>query len=211
MTNLSTLLTLADSRLPTGGHVHSGGVEEAITSGVVVDLATLRAYLRRRIRAHGLVTASLAAAVHAGALSIVDADHETDARTPAPAARQASRAQGRGLARLARRVWPDHDWHQLGTTPHLAVAAGAVGAASGLNPDQTALSVVYTTMTGSATAAQRLLALDPADVAALTFELAPLCEAIAAEAGKELADLSDPLLDVLAQRHSERERPLFVS
>jgi urease accessory protein len=211
MTNLSTLLTLADSRLPTGGHVHSGGVEEAVTSGLVVDLTTLRAYLRRRIRTHGLVTASLAAAVHAGSLTIAAADRETDARTPAPAARLASRAQGRGLARLARRVWPDHDWRPLGTTPHLAVAAGAVGHAGGLNPDQTALSVVYTTMTGSATAAQRLLALDPADVAALTFELAPLCEATAAEAGKDLADLSDPLLDVLAQRHSERERPLFVS
>jgi urease accessory protein len=133
--------------------VHSGGVEEAVTSSLVVDLATLRAYLRRRIRTHGLVTASLTAAVHAGSLSIADADRETDARTPAPAARQASRAQGRGLARLARRVWPDHDWQGLGTTPHLAVAAGAVGAVSGLNPDQTALSVVYTTMTGSATAA----------------------------------------------------------
>ena len=211
MTSLSTLLTLTDSRLPTGGHVHSGGVEEAVTSGIVVDLATLRAYLSRRIRTAGLVTASLAAAVHAGTLTMSDADRETDARTPAPAARQASRAQGRGLARLARRVWPDDDWRPLGTTPHLAVAAGAVGDAGGLNPDQTALSVVYTTMTGAATAAQRLLALDPADVAALTFELSPLCEATAAEACKELADLSDPLLDVLAQRHSQRERPLFVS
>jgi urease accessory protein len=211
MTSLSTLLTLADSRLPTGGHVHSGGIEEAVSSGLVVDLATLRAYLRRRIRTHGLVSASVAFAVHAGALSIGDADRETDARTPAPAARQASRAQGRGLARLARRVWPGRDWCPLGTTPHLAVAAGAVGRVSGLNPDQTALSLVYTTMTGSATAAQRLLALDPGDVAALTFELAPLCDQTAAEAGKELADLSDPLLDVLAQRHTERERPLFVS
>lgn len=211
MTNLSTLLTLADSRLPTGGHVHSGGVEEAVTSGLVVDLATLRAYLRRRIRTQGMVTASVAYAVHAGSLSIQDADRETDARTPAPAARQASRAQGRGLARLARRVWPDHDWGPLGTTPHLAVAAGAVGQVSGLTPEHTALSVVYTTMTGSATAAQRLLALDPGDVAALTFDLAPLCEAAAAEAGKELADLSDPLLDVLAQRHGQRERPLFMS
>jgi urease accessory protein len=167
--------------------------------------------MRRRIRTHGLVTASLAAAVHAGTLSIPDADRETDARTPAPAARQASRAQGRGLARLARRVWPGGEWEVLGTTPHLAVAAGAVGAASGLNPDHTALSVVYTTMTGSATAAQRLLALDPGDVAALTFELSALCEQTAAEATKELSDLSDPLLDVLAQRHSQRERPLFVS
>jgi urease accessory protein len=211
MTNLATLLALADSRLPTGAHVHSGGIEEAVTSGLVVDLATLRAYLRRRIRTHGLVTASIAAAVHSSSLSVTDADRETDARTPAPAARTASRAQGRGLLRLARRVWPDADWNAVGTTPHLAVAAGAVGKAGGLAPEQTALSVIYTTMTGSATAAQRLLALDPADVAALTFELSLLCEATAAEAVKELADLSDPLLDVLAQRHSERERPLFVS
>ncbi len=211
MTNLATLLTLADSRLPTGGHVHSGGIEEAVTSGLVGDIATLRAFLRRRIRTHGLVTASVAVAVHVGSLSVTDADRETDARTPAPAARQASRAQGRGLVRLARRVWPDRDWQVVGVTPHLSVAAGAVGAAGALDPEQTALSVVYTTMTGSATAAQRLLALDPGDVAALTFELSALCAQTAAEAGKELADLSDPLLDVLAQRHSERDQPLFVS
>ena len=211
MTSLATLLSLADSRLPTGGHVHSGGAEEAVTSGLVVDLATLRAFLRRRIATQGLVTASLAAAVHTGSLSVADADRETDARTPAPAARQASRAQGRGLTRLARRVWVDANWDALGATPHLAVAAGTVGAASGMPQQHTAVSVVYTTMTGSATAAQRLLALDPGDVAALTFELSGMCDQIADLACKELADLSDPLLDVLAQRHSERERPLFVS
>jgi urease accessory protein len=211
MTNLATLLTLSDSRLPTGGHVHSGGIEEAVTEGLISDIVTLRAFLRRRIRTTGLVTASVAAAVHGGSLPVAQADHEIDARTPAPAARLASRVQGRGLLRLARRVWPAQDWEALGTTPHLAVVAGAVGAASGLQSQQTALTVVYTTMTGSATAAQRLLALDPGDVAALTFELAALCEATAALACKELADLSDPLLDALAQRHSQRERPLFAS
>jgi urease accessory protein len=211
LASLSTLLALSDSRLPTGGHVHSGGVEEAITSGLVVDLPTLRAFLRRRIRTSGLVTASVAAAVNAGTLNLIEADHEIGARTPAPAARSASRAQGRGLVRLARKVWPDRDWDTVGVKPHLGVAAGAVGEASGLMPEQTAISVVYTTMTGSATAAQRLLALDPGDVAALTFALSPLCDQTAAEAAKELADLSDPLLDVLAQRHAERDRPLFVS
>jgi urease accessory protein len=211
MTSLATLLTLSDSRLPTGGHVHSGGVEEAIAEGLVRDLMTLRAFLRRRIGTTGLVTASVAAAVHTGSLSVSQADHETDARTPAPAARRASRAQGRGLLRLARRVWPADDWDRLGATPHLAVAAGTVGAAGGLAPEGTALTVVYTTMTGSATAAQRLLALDPGDVAALTFELSTMCDDTAAAACKELADLSDPLLDVLAQRHSQRERPLFAS
>lgn len=215
MSALSTLLTLADSRLPTGGHVHSGGVEEAVTSRLVVDLTTLEAYLRRRIRTSGLVAASVAAAVHRGDLTPAAGDAETDARTPAPAARVASRAQGRGLLRLARRVWPNAEdgraWDALGPRPHLAVTAGRVGAASGLEPEQTALSIVYTTMTGTATAAQRLLALDPADVAALTFGLAQLCEDTAELAAAGLADLSDPLLDELAQRHAQRERPLFVS
>ncbi|BBY60777.1 urease accessory protein UreF [Mycolicibacterium sarraceniae] len=211
MASLSTLLALADSRLPTGGHVHSGGVEEAITSRLVVDITTLEAYLRRRIRTSGLVTASVAAAMHRGELTATAADAETDARTPAPAARQASRAQGRGLLRLARRVWPSTEWDALGPRPHLAVTAGRVGAASGLTHQQTALSVVYTTMTGTATAAQRLLALDPADVAVLTFGLAELCEQTAERAVTALADLSDPLLDELAQQHAQRERPLFVS
>lgn len=211
MTSLTTLLALADSRLPTGGHVHSGGVEEAVASSLVVDLGTLRAFLRRRIATQGLITASVAAAVHTGSLEVAAADRETDARTPAPAARRASRAQGRGLVRLARRVWPDAEFDGLGPTPHLGVAAGAVGAAAGIGARHTALSIVYTTMTGSATAAQRLLALDPGDVAALTFQLSGMCDQTADLACKELADLSDPLLDVLAQRHDSRERPLFAS
>ncbi|MEE6170083.1 MULTISPECIES: urease accessory protein UreF [unclassified Mycolicibacterium] len=211
MTGLATLLTLADSRLPTGGHVHSGGVEEAVARGLLSDVGSVRAYLVRRIRTHGLVTASLAVAVRTGVLDAAAADAETDARTPAPASRAASRAQGRGLVRLARRVWPEQHWDALGGRPHLAVAAGSVGAAADLTPVQTALAVVYTTMTGSATAAQRLLALDPGDVAALTFALSGLCETTAAAAVAGLADLSDPLLDVLAQQHAERERPLFVS
>jgi urease accessory protein len=211
MTSLSALLTLSDSRLPTGAHVHSGGVEEAVTCGMVRDLATLEAFLIRRIRTHGLVTASVAAAVHRGDLALDDADRETDARTPAPAARQASRSQGRGLARLARLVWPDGGWDELGLRPHLAVAAGRVGAMSGMSPEHSALHIVYTTMTGAATAAQRLLALDPAAVAVVTFRLSELCERTAAEATDGLADLSDPLLDMLAQRHAARERPLFAS
>ncbi|MGF2944754.1 urease accessory protein UreF [Mycobacterium sp. Lab-001] len=211
MMSLAVLLTLADSRLPTGAHVHSGGVEEAVTRGLVTNMETLEAFLCRRIRSHGLVAASIAAAVHRGELAPADADREADARTPSPAARQASRSQGRGLTRLARRVWPDADWDAIGPRPHLAVAAGRVGAAGGLSPEQSALTVVYTAMTGTATAAQRLLALDPADVAACTFRLADLCEHTAAEATKGLADLSDPLLDTLAQWHAERERPLFSS
>ncbi|RMI32233.1 urease accessory protein UreF [Nocardia stercoris] len=208
--SLALVLTLADSRLPIGGHVHSGGVEEAIASGVVRDLPTVEAYLRRRVRTTGLVAAALAAAVCAGDLEVREAEFEADARMPAPAARMASRAQGRGLLRLARGVWPQVG-RELGPRPHLSTVFGVVGAAAELAPDEIAGVVVYTTMTGSATAAQRLLALDPAGVAAVTVRLAPLCDEIAARATTELVALSDPLQDVLAQRHTTRDMPLFAS
>ncbi|MGW6375166.1 urease accessory protein UreF [Rhodococcus sp. NPDC055112] len=208
---LANLLALADSRLPTGGHVHSGGVEEAIACGLVRDLATLDAYLRRRIRSTGLVAGSIAAAVCAGALAPGEADAETDARTPSPAGRAASRAQGRGLLRLSKHVWPEHDWSVLGARPHLAVASGEAARVCGMSDTEAAMVLVYTTMTGSAIAAQRLLALDPADVAACTFALSELCDRTADLAATGLADLSDPVLDVVAQAHLDRERPLFAS
>ncbi len=208
--SVALLLTLADSRLPIGGHVHSGGVEEAVASGVVRDVASVEAYLRRRVRTSGLVAASLAAAVCAGELDPARAEAEADARMPAPASRVASRAQGRGLLRLARQVWPEGEW-ALGARPHLSTVFGVVGAVAGMTPEQIASVVVYTTMTGSATAAQRVLALDPAAIAACTVRLARLCDETAVEAVKGLAALSDPLQDVLAQRHVRRDMPLFAS
>ncbi|MDV7354164.1 urease accessory UreF family protein [Rhodococcus oxybenzonivorans] len=208
---LAHLFTLADSRLPTGGHVHSGGMEEAVTSGLVRDIPTMDAFLRRRIRASGLVAGSIAAAVCDGRLSTGQGDLEMDARTPSPAARTSSRAQGRGLLRLSRTTWPEQNWSLLGTRPHLPVVTGVVGRLTGVSAREAALVVVYTTMTGSAIAAQRLLALDPAQVAACTFTLADLCDDVADDCATGLASVSDPLLDVVAQRHVERDRPLFVS
>ncbi|MFE2958068.1 urease accessory protein UreF [Nocardia tengchongensis] len=209
--SLATLLTLADSRLPIGGHVHSGGVEEAISSGLLRDVPSVELFLRRRIRTSGLVAASLAAAVCAGTLDPARAELEADARTPSPAARTASRAQGRGLLRLAKQVWPQADWSALGTRPHLSTVFGVVGSVCAATPADIAAVTVYTTMTGAATAAQRLLALDPAAVAACTIRLASLCDATARSAAESLAALSDPLQDVLAERHPRRDMPLFAS
>ncbi|MDX6427775.1 MAG: urease accessory protein, partial [Streptosporangiaceae bacterium] len=56
------LLLLADSRLPAGGHAHSGGLEAAATAGVVDDLGGLADFLRGRLATSGLVAAALAAA-----------------------------------------------------------------------------------------------------------------------------------------------------
>lgn len=187
MSPLAMMLTLADSRLPVGGHVHSGGVEQAIADGAVTGVDSLAAFLHRRIVTSGLVAASIASAVADGVLDVPAAQRETDARTPSAAARRASLAQGRGMLRLARRMFDEADWTAHTPHTHLPVICGAIGAVTRLSGFHTALVLVYTTMSGSATAGQRLLALDPADVAVVIAELGPECERVAAAAAVELA------------------------
>ncbi|MDL9946822.1 urease accessory UreF family protein [Gordonia sp. ABSL11-1] len=208
---LAMMLTLADSRLPVGGHVHSGGVEQAVADRIIVDADSLSVFLRRRVLTTGLVAASIAAAVADGTLDVPAAQCETDARTPSAAARRASLAQGRGMLRLARRLWQHAEWDEHVPRTHQPVITGAVGRVCRLSGFHTALILAYTTMSGAATAGQRLLALDPADVAVVIADLGVECERVAAAAAVGLADLSDPTFDVFAERHERREMPLFMS
>ena len=262
---VASVLALADQRLPSGGHVHSGGVEQAVTDGVVRDVATLEAFLARRLRTAGLVAAGIAAAACARAEAppeLARLDAAADARTPSPAQRAASRAQGRGLLRLAATAWPAPSphvaWAALGARPHHAVVLGCAAHAAGAHPEGAALVAAYLAVSGPATAAQRLLALDPLAVAAATLRLGEDVERVAAahrnlhdqhqvaggttvptvpnvpaattaatttgtataaattgvdhaSFGDELPDDSDPLLDLLAERHASREERLFAS
>ncbi|MCM3885219.1 urease accessory UreF family protein, partial [Frankia sp. R82] len=110
--------------MPAGGHAHSGGVEAAVTDGSLAGLADLEEFLLGRLHTAGLVAAAFAAAtchalsgphdaVPTGStvaatppVTAGDLDAELDARTPSPAARAASRAQGRTLLRAGRAAWP---------------------------------------------------------------------------------------------------------
>jgi urease accessory protein len=64
-------------------------------------------------------------------------------------------------------------------------------------------------VSGPATAAQRLLAMDPLTVAALTARLAPEIDQVAA--GDGLPAATDPLLDLLAEVHLARKDRYFAS
>jgi len=206
----AALLTLADSRLPAGGHAHSGGVEQAIAAGVVHDPGSLATFLRRRLTTAGVVAAGLAAAACAGADPAV-LDAEADARTPSPALRAASRQQGRGLVRVGRLAWPSGSWDALPAQPHHPVALGVAAAAGGLTPRDAARAAAYLSVSGPATAAQRLLAMDPLTVAAVTARLAPEIDAAADSATGELPAPTDPLLDLLAEVHAARKDRFFAS
>ena len=210
----SALLTLADSRLPAGGHTHSGGVEQSIAAGVVHDPASLVAFLTRRVATAGAVSAGLAAAACAGAgdpARLVELDAEADARTPSPALRAASRQQGRGLVRVGRRAWPAPLWDALPDRPHHPVVLGVAASAAGLTPRDAASAAAYLSVSGPATAAQRLLAMDPLTVAALTARLAPEVDAVATSATGGLPAATDPLLDLLAEVHAARRDRFFAS
>jgi urease accessory protein len=245
--SLSTLLVLADGRLPAGGHAHSGGIEAAVAAGLVRDLPSLESFLVGRTATTGVVAATFAAAAcratttepavptRAASLTSGDGDHTgrtsgdarraavlralddgLDARTASPALRAASRSQGRALMRAAARIWPATDAGH--NAVHHPVAVGITAAAAGLSPDQAALVAVYGGLTGAASAAVRLLGLDPYSVHALIARLAPECDRIAAEAATHADDPVDdlpagsaPLLDVAAEQHATWEVRLFAS
>jgi urease accessory protein len=210
----AALLTLADSRLPAGGHTHSGGIEQAIAAGLVTGPSSLAAFLLRRLQTSGRVAAGLATAACCGG-DPTALDAEADARTPSPALRAASRQQGRGLVRVGRRAWPSSAWDALPVAPHHPVALGVAAAAGGLTARDAAAAAAYLSVSGPATAAQRLLAMDPLTVAAVTARLAPDIDAVASEClrsavGSLPAD-ADPLLDLLAEVHAARKDRFFAS
>ncbi|SDH01464.1 urease accessory protein [Lentzea fradiae] len=193
-----TALILADSRFPGGGHVHSGGLEEAAARGLVHDEPSLRSFLHGRLLTSGLLAAGFAAAAARGEdLAVLDA--ELDARTPSPAQREASRAQGRGMLRAARRAWPSARLEELPRDPHQPLVIGVLVD----DPYEAALTCAYLAVSGPASAAVRLLGLDPFGVNAVVAALG--VEDVAARAAKELPALGSPALDLLAEAHVRRE------
>jgi len=216
-------LMLADSRFPGGGHVHSGGLEEAARRGLVSDVPSLGSFLLGRLRTAGSLAAVFAAAsVSCSDWSTLDA--ELDARTPSPAQRLASRAQGRATARAGRHAWPSPVLDSLLAAtprPHHAVVLGVLTGVAGGSARDAALTAGYLSISGPASAAVRLLGLDPFAVNAVVARLSDELDSVATHA-VAAADLSveclpapgAPGLDLLAEahvRHHKEEVRLFAS
>jgi len=240
--SLATLLVLADGRLPSGGHAHSGGLEAQVTAGRVGDLDDVAGFLRGKLHTTGLVAAAFAAATCRRPAEWAALDDGLDARTPSPALRKASRAQGRALLRAGRAMWPLPPAAQAARSaprsegrpagvelpsaglpamrrdPHQPTALGILARAAGLGPVEAAVAAAHGVTTGAASAAVRLLGLDPYAVHGLIARLAPDCDRIAAEAARRADEPVDdlpaagaPLLDIGAEHHATWEVRLFAS
>jgi urease accessory protein len=221
----AALLILADGRFPAGGYAHSGGMEAAVASGSVYDAASLETFCQGRLHTAGLTAAGLAASAAAGHDPLA-LDEAADARTPVPALRQVARRLGRQMLRAARATWPSPDLDQLARIRpqgvHQPVVLGVTARAAGLTPLDAAQCAAYESVSGPATAAVRLLSLDPLDATALLARLTDQLDDVAQCAADAAARVpnhdigvlpaaSAPLLDIIAQRHAAWNVRLFAS
>jgi urease accessory protein len=103
-------------------------------------------------------------------------------------------------------------WGALPVLPHHPIALGVAAAAGGLGRRDAAQAAAYLSISGPATAAQRLLAMDPLTVVAVTARLSPHVDDVAATAvAAGLPATTDPLLDLLAEVHAARKDRFFAS
>ncbi|QIX27183.1 urease accessory protein [Nocardioides sp. JQ2195] len=214
-------LLLADGRLPTGGHAHSAGLEPALVGGL--DAGQVPDYIDARLRTVGLVEASAAAAALRTALEeparLDRVQDELLARTPSAPLRQASELLGRGLARLAWRLWPEHPavvaLHGLGRPPLRPIALGVVGAALGMSAAAVARASLYDDAQTVAAASLKLLPVDPADATSWLLGAASTIEAIVERAvatgPDELPALTAPMVELWSLDHHHSTRRIFVS
>ncbi|MBL8926830.1 MAG: urease accessory protein UreF [Pseudonocardia sp.] len=230
------VLLLADSRLPSGGHGHSGGVEALVDRGLLRTAEDLELFLEGRVRTGGRVVAAAAAAAcalaehaehaeHADRAGWADWDAAVSARTPSAALRAASRAQGAALLRTVSLAFPAPAVTALRALPrvHHPLVLGAAAAAAGASPAEAAGLALHHVVGGASTAAVRLLGLDPLRVTAVAAGVARSADPVAAEAAAlavaavvagdptVLPTEGSPLTDVLAELHRASEATLFAS
>jgi urease accessory protein len=220
------LLLLLDSRSPAGAHGHSGGMEAAVTAGFVSTVDDVGAFCRGRLHTAGQVAAGFAAAANrlwtqdGSATEWAELDQELSARTPSPALRVASRALGAGLRRLVRASYPATNlssWQLIEPpAPHHPLVLGAAAALAGASAEVAARSAALGTCTAPASAAVRLLGLDPYAVHSMLAGLAAEIDRVADACSvptpvAELPAHSAPTLDLLADVHATEEVRLFAS
>ena len=222
-------LLLADGRLPTGGHAHSAGLEAALAAGMPGE--RVPDYLYARLVTVGRTEAAATVLSHRWArkagLGQAGPDHERAlaavqeellARTPSAPLREASGLLGRGMARLVARFWPSEPATSallaMAGAPQRPVALGVATALGGMDELQAARACLYDDAQSVASAALKLLPVDPLDPVGWLLAAAPTLDEVAAEstAVSVPADIpapSAPLVEQWSLVHHLTPRRIF--
>lgn len=226
-TTSAALLLLADGRFPSGAHAQSHGLEAAVVAGLVHDLDGLTAWIAGCLSTTWTVDAAVTVLAHrlawtgAGLPSWEHLDAEAAARLTSPVARRVSRTLGRQLLRTGQAVWPSASTTVVGSVhedgPLQPLAMGTVAAAAGLGASDAALIGLHHATQGAATAAVRLLGLDPYAVTAHCADLTHEIHRVVEEANGTGDDPSGlpapgaPMLDLLLAAHDAADIRMFAS
>lgn len=234
-TGLGTLL-LADARLPVGGHTYSAGLEPALLDGLPPH--RVPEYIAARTRTVGLVEAAAAVLAHravggvtASAVdgtegvgvdtgALADAHEALLARSPSAPLRDISGLLGRGLVRLADRLWPEHPavkaLRTLGRAPQRPITLGAVAAVMGADEAEVARVSLYDDAQTVASAALKLAPVDPVDAAGWVLGAegvisATVAEALAVRGTDDLPARTAPQIEGWSLEHQLKTRRIFVA
>ncbi len=220
------MLLLADSRFPSGSYAHSLGLEQAVNDG----LTDVPAFIRARLRLVAAADARFAVEARRACIPPVyrgqtpvymwdtrALDREWAARTPSPVLREGARRLGAQLLRSAAAVWPGGviaSYRVESTGTPRPIALGVVAAAAGLGDEDVALLALYDDAATVASAALKLLPLDPAVTAGWLADLAPqlslLARSVALDRGP-LPAAAAVAIELAASIHREQRERLFAS
>jgi urease accessory protein len=217
------ILQLADSAFPTGGFVHSAGLEAAVYAGEVRGRDDVESFCGEIITqtAHGSLPIVGAAFDAPERLAEIDAFTTTTLWSQVAA--RASKAQGWALLDTARRAFADAEWgpspflHDLrknGDGPHFAPAFGFVTRTLEVSRDDALATLLHLSVRGVLSAAIRLGTVGPGEAQAIHRRLHPLLDtALAQGRARGLDDVAQtaPLVELFQAKQDQLYSRLFQS
>jgi len=214
------LLQLADSAFPTGGFVHSNGLESAAQLGAIAGADDLERYVVLSLDQYGHTSLPFVSASHAGA-DLAAMDQLCEAVLINHLANRASRAQGSAWLTAANAAAPtagiqalQHRVRDEALPGHQAPILGAVTALLGVDHDQVLRLALFQHLRALVSSAVRLSLVGPLAAQALQARCAEAAEATLArcrDLDPEDAAATCPLLDIWHAQHDRLYSRLFAS